>query len=1792
MLFRIWIVSMLIGAAGGLVAQTPPQVITRPLQVFWGGYRFNEQLADAGASQWTFVQQHMDGLILHGAYWNVSTASPSPDVLGPKLAALVNAQGKKVIVEHLLGGLYPDVDSAFGTAAAGNVSDAAGYGNGIKNIKRLMGYGFPQPDVSTDYIMAAWEQAVRFHPEWTKEEFFTALTGNWETYGGSLFNPAAGSADRTTYGWFRQWTERLAQAFPAIRVSSTNSPVYFTWTDGGDIHRELGGTLNNYHAWLKLERRGDAVSALYSGDGKGWAALGNATVPLGATPSAGMFVSSLNAARLAQGRFDSVAMVPFYFRDIGKTGRGGDFSVSGGTHTLVGYGNEFLHPGSNTSDAQFYAWQEVSGDAAFTVRLDSLVGSNAARTNPNGEHPTAGITLRESSAAGSRQVSLHANLANQLEFTARTATGGALANVVTPLNNLGVQSGARWLRLTRAGTTITAAHSADGTTWTTIGSTTVNFPAGLQAGLVADSQVRSETATAVFSNVSFFTPLTASFAGTNVGSAGATSSVSSGTYTLKAAGTGVAGAADALRLHSTAMTGDGTFLARLAYFADESSPSTALAAGAQLGVALRSDATTAGAAEVAVCFTPQLGLRMISRATAGASATEVATYGVGEVSVQPLGSVYRPLLHYFEGESFLGGLHESFPSTYAANHSGLTSDSPYAGYMRWGGSETHPDALRHREKIRLYEAWLQSQGREHHLIANSNVGGPTGTQAERDAWDLDYKQESMRSLQLHQLEGGRPDHVYLESWYDGPFTLVPETQNGTFTNLVRDALHYVKGVSQTLDLSVQPPGGGAFAGAGVLQSSPSGAQLVTAPTTAMGGAIAFTVRLTNSGTVPALPVLHAFETGGSGWTTSYTIGATNITAAITSGGGHAVTDAAMHSQNELIAAGASVDVTVTLTPAAATQRRQVLLRAFWNPQDPTLAVRDSVQITATPPAELIVNGGLEDGITGWTSNGGSVAAETTIVHSGSGAISSTRSQTYHGPAQDLLGRLVVGQSYRLSAWVRTSSATAATTKATFAYTGTSGGTIFTGMPTVQASNAGWTQITGYYRHTEPNGPATMLRLYFEGPPAGVVLYVDDVSLTLAEPTWTQAAPGAHTWSTSANWQSGFVPPSSSMTTLSFWSGVNLSTPGTVTAQHNLTSPFQTNALVLAGNGAAGASHELVLTGNALDLVAHDGTAPRIGLDASYGSAGGMICTVQNAIALSADVTASGNGTGDFVFTGVMSGGGSLAKSGSSTLTLRGNSTFTGGATLLAGMLELGSNNALGSGDLLISGGQVTAEMPGAFVLPNGIVFAADTTLWGALTFNGPSQLAGGNRALIVNTGAKTLNGVLSDDSPRTLTVTGNSTGSLVLGGDNTYRGATSINSGTLQITHGNGLGTASAGTTVAGGNALAALELAGGITSAEPLALIMHNSNGGHTQLRNVSGNNTLSGPISLNGGGSRWDIASLAGTLTITGSIANTVTSTDTWRALYLTGPGNGILSGALTDGGSGASKTNVTVLSGSWTLNGAGKTYTGGTLVYGSLRLDTTATSAINLQSGSMLSGTGSTGGTITVFNNVTVRRNLTNWTAPPAAIACSQLIASGTTAWVISLDATGMSNFAETARSIPVITTSGGLVNVSPAAISVQTTAFPGAGTWSVSTAGGAVTLNYTPPPYAVWSNTIAWNGADSAPGADPDRDGLQNLLEFVLNANPLANSSASLPTAQRSGSNLIFTFTRRDDSEPAATQIVQHSTNLSAWTDIPIGAASSGSVTVTENGASPDTVTVTLPVGANTRIFMRLRATSTP
>ena len=148
-----------------------------------------------------------------------------------------------------------------------------------------------------------------------------------------------------------------------------------------------------------------------------------------------------------------------------------------------------------------------------------------------------------------------------------------------------------------------------------------------------------------------------------------------------------------------------------------------------------------------------------------------------------------------------------------------------------------------------------------------------------------------------------------------------------------------------------------------------------------------------------------------------------------------------------------------------------------------------------------------------------------------------------------------------------------------------------------------------------------------------------------------------------------------------------------------------------------------------------------------------------------------------------------------------------------------------------------------------------------LDFQGAYTLTGGGLSLTAGTITvspsitATISSILGGASA-TLNKAG--AGTLVLGGANSYGGLTTVGAGVLRLQHASALGATTAGTTVSDG---AAIELHGGLSfGAEALTLNGTGISGGGA-LRNVSGDNTWGGAVTL---ASASSIISDAGTLTL----------------------------------------------------------------------------------------------------------------------------------------------------------------------------------------------------------------------------------------------------------------------------------------------------------------------------------------
>jgi hypothetical protein len=130
-----------------------------------------------------------------------------------------------------------------------------------------------------------------------------------------------------------------------------------------------------------------------------------------------------------------------------------------------------------------------------------------------------------------------------------------------------------------------------------------------------------------------------------------------------------------------------------------------------------------------------------------------------------------------------------------------------------------------------------------------------------------------------------------------------------------------------------------------------------------------------------------------------------------------------------------------------------------------------------------------------------------------------------------------------------------------------------------------------------------------------------------------------------------------------------------------------------------------------------------------------------------------------------------------------------------------------------------------------------------------------------------------------------------------------------------------------------------------------------------------------------------------------------------------------------------------------------------------------------------------------------------------------------------------------------------------------------------------------PYQSWATNPAQGlaaGVNDGPADDPDLDGIENQLEFVLGGAPTVSSQAPLPTLTKATGSWTFTYNRSVASRPpGTTQIVEYGDTLTGWTQLTIPAGSTTNVAITPQGDT-DRVEVTLPALGATG-FARLKVT---
>ncbi|MGV3663250.1 MAG: nidogen-like domain-containing protein [Prosthecobacter sp.] len=574
------------------------------------------------------------------------------------------------------------------------------------------------------------------------------------------------------------------------------------------------------------------------------------------------------------------------------------------------------------------------------------------------------------------------------------------------------------------------------------------------------------------------------------------------------------------------------------------------------------------------------------------------------------------------------------------------------------------------------------------------------------------------------------------------------------------------------------------------------------------------------------------------------------------------------------------------------------------------------------------------------------------------------------------------------------------------------------------------------------------------------------------------------------------------------------------------------------------------TGGTLDL---RGLGATVGTINSVGTAG-LVTNSGNAAAV---LDVGGSGSSDFrgrIVNG--SSATSLKKSGTGTLTLYGTNTYTGRTTVTGGTLAVNGGTLGSTSSLEVQNG--TASLDGTTV----------------------------STAVIVgkNLGSATLNLTNS-------TLTTSSFDAALEPGTN---GTITMGSGTW----------ANSGSFVLANFGSAVLTITGGSLSTPAITL---GHDGGTATV-------ALNGGVVTTGEIARWSVASsisfAGGTLraaTDSGALLNGFTAgsavlnagglTIDTNARTVTIPAEFTGTGSLTKTGAGR-----------LTLTGA-STHTGPTLASaGELRVNGVMTSSpLTLAGTAQLSGSGQTG-------LLTMQDNSTTTPGGPGVAASFKAAGMAWNGGGLAFDL-GADNATSdhlvlngpltgTALS-KTFTFTGGTPGVIYDLITFSSTTltaadFTATGATGVFGMSGSTLRFFVGQPadggqhWRIKHFGLLEKSGAAADDADPDHDGLANLLEFALVQDPAA-SNAAAPAGKLDGGYFEFTFLRDDASEPLVALKVGVSDDLVQWTEIPVGATSSSSsggiiITILENGPAPDAVTVQIPTDGSTNRFSRVSATS--
>jgi len=374
-----------------------------------------------------------------------------------------------------------------------------------------------QPTPASGSEGAALEPTLSWRPGREAVSHKVYLSGDRQAVvnGTALLESATSTriqADRLEYGKTYFWKVDEVSDDGSIRAGDvwSFSTTEFTAVDDFESYTDIEGD-RIYEAWI------DGLTTGASGSTVGHMTApfaeqtivqsGRQSMPMDYDNSKAPFYSEAERVFDAQQNWtvDGISDLTLFVRGYPALGPVA-VTETGGKITLTGAGADIW----GNSDEFTYAFKALTGDGNMIAR----VVSNGTGTNTWAK---GGVMIRDSLNGGSTHAMMviTGGGGNGASFQSRVATNG----VSTGSDSVAVVAPPYWVKMERVGGSLTGSVSADGKTWTTLGSAFIAMENPVYIGLCVTSHVAGVDRTYQFDNISTSAAVTGAWQGAVINSA-------------------------------------------------------------------------------------------------------------------------------------------------------------------------------------------------------------------------------------------------------------------------------------------------------------------------------------------------------------------------------------------------------------------------------------------------------------------------------------------------------------------------------------------------------------------------------------------------------------------------------------------------------------------------------------------------------------------------------------------------------------------------------------------------------------------------------------------------------------------------------------------------------------------------------------------------------------------------------------------------------------------------------------------------------------------------------------------------------------------------------------------------------------------------------------------------------------------------------------------------------------------------------------------------------------------------